>query len=212
MSNDTIQLYLANTPTNNRYSLLNSRPKKTGYILQYVDLKDRSELHFTSEEVSSFSSIIYSVINPEHQKLVFVSDAIEKPFAISGAVTASITASINKKDMDIGFDVYEQTPDGKYIALVANLQRASFAMNKSKRNLLVPGKLQTIDMKQTYITCKQLQKGSRIVVVFGINKNPQWQINYGTGKDVSDETMQDAKVPMQIKWYNNSFISIPILR
>ena len=212
MSNDTLKFYLGNTSTNHQYPLLNSKPVKQDFIAQTVDLKDRSELRFISEEVSGFPAIVDSVLNPEKHKLVFVSDAIDKPFAISGAATAAIVASINKKDMDIAFDMYEQTPDGKYIALVTNLQRASYAADKTKRNLLTPGKQQTIAMNNTYITCRQLQKGSRIVVVMGINKNPQWQVNYGTGKDVSDETIQDAAVPMQIKWYNNSCIKIPVLR
>jgi hypothetical protein len=67
-------------------------------------------------------------------------------------------------------------------------------------------------MDHTYITSRQLQKGSRIVILLGVNKNPNWQINYGTGKDVSDETIKDAAIPFQIKWYNSSYINIPILR
>jgi hypothetical protein len=212
MSNDSLKFYLGNTSANNHYTLLKTKPTKPDFITQSVDLKDRKEIRSTSEEISTFPTIIDSVLNAEPHKLVFVSDVIEKPFAISGAATASITASINKKDMDIGFDLYEQTPDGKYIALVANLQRASYATDNTKRNLLLPSKVQTIEMKHTYITCRQLQKGSRIVIVFGINKNPQWQVNYGTGKDVSDETIKDALIPMQIKWYNSSYINIPILR
>jgi len=44
----------------------------------------------------------------------------------------------------------------------------------------------------------------------GVLKNPEWQVNYGTGKDVSDETIEDGKIPLQIKWYNDSTINIPI--
>jgi len=46
----------------------------------------------------------------------------------------------------------------------------------------------------------------------GVNKNPNWQINYGTGKDVSDETIKDAANPMKIKWYSSSCIKVPILK
>jgi len=46
----------------------------------------------------------------------------------------------------------------------------------------------------------------------GINKNPNWHINYSTGKDVNEETILDAEVPFQIKWYNDSYITVPILR
>ena len=44
----------------------------------------------------------------------------------------------------------------------------------------------------------------------GINKNKYWQINYGTGKDVSDETILDGKVPLQIQWFNDSYINVPV--
>lgn len=67
-------------------------------------------------------------------------------------------------------------------------------------------------MNNTFITSRQLQKDSKIIVLMGVNINPSWQINYGTGKDVSDETIDDAKEPLEIKWYNNSMIKIPILR
>jgi uncharacterized protein len=46
----------------------------------------------------------------------------------------------------------------------------------------------------------------------GINKNPNWQINYGTGRDVSDESMKDAAEPMKIRWYNSSYVKVPVLR
>jgi uncharacterized protein len=41
---------------------------------------------------------------------------------------------------------------------------------------------------------------------------PNTQINYGTGKDVSDETIADAKEPLQLKWFGDSFIDVPIRR
>jgi hypothetical protein len=54
--------------------------------------------------------------------------------------------------------------------------------------------------------------GSKIVMVLNINKSPFEQINYGTGKNVSGETIQDAKTPLAIKWLNDSYINIPVLR
>jgi len=57
---------------------------------------------------------------------------------------------------------------------------------------------------------KQLGQGSRLLVVANVNKNSSAQINYGTGKDVSDETIYDAKDVLKIKWYNDSYLKIPI--
>ena len=98
------------------------------------------------------------------------------------------------------------------MALNEVVQRASYAQDRSKRTLLQPWRVETINISNTFISSVQLPKGSRIVVVLGINKNPAWQINYGSGKDVSDETINDAGSPFDIKWYNSSWIKIPILR
>ena len=65
-------------------------------------------------------------------------------------------------------------------------------------------------MESNYYTARQLKKGSRIIIVPGINKNANWQINYGTGKEVSEESMIDAKENLKIKWLPESRIKIPV--
>ena len=60
------------------------------------------------------------------------------------------------------------------------------------------------------MTSRRMEPGSRLVVVLSINKQPGTQLNYGTGKDVSDESMADAKIPLKVTWRPESFISIPI--
>jgi biotin-(acetyl-CoA carboxylase) ligase len=72
--------------------------------------------------------------------------------------------------------------------------------------------MENIPFTNSYITSRQFSKGSRIVILLNINKSPFEQINYGTGKNVSDETIRDAKEPLQIKWFNDSYINIPVLR
>ncbi|WP_209444282.1 hypothetical protein [Pedobacter borealis] len=44
--------------------------------------------------------------------------------------------------------------------------------------------------------------------MLNIDKNPFAQINYGTGKDVSKETIKDAGTPLKIKWSTESFIEL----
>ena len=43
-----------------------------------------------------------------------------------------------------------------------------------------------------------------------VNKNPYAQVNYGTGKDVSDESIADAGRPLQVRWHGASFIDVPL--
>ena len=50
------------------------------------------------------------------------------------------------------------------------------------------------------------------MVVLGILKGPTQQINYGTGKDVSDETIADAGEPLTIRWFDDSAIELPVWR
>lgn len=55
-----------------------------------------------------------------------------------------------------------------------------------------------------------MAKGSRLLVIINVNKSRFAQINYGTGKDVSDESIADAKKPLKVKWFNNSYVEIPV--
>jgi hypothetical protein len=48
--------------------------------------------------------------------------------------------------------------------------------------------------------------------VYQIIKSPDWQMNSGTGQDLSDETIGAAKIPLQIKWYNSSVVKNPVLK
>ena len=211
MHNETLTLYLGTE--NNQKVLLKTIPEKCNFIAQSVDFRDRSEINILKDtDVCNFPKIDNAELKTEKQLMVFESEPIEEPFAISGSITASLKVSCNKKDMDIALQLYEKTADNHYFALTHNLQRASYAKDRSKRKLLKPNTIETVTMDNTYITSRQLQKGSRIVIVMGVNKNPNWQVNYGTGKDVSDETIKDADVPLEVKWYNNSSISIPVLR
>jgi putative CocE/NonD family hydrolase len=212
MHNDSITFYLGNTMQSKFYPLTSLKPTKKGFIDQKVDLTERTDMRPRQQDVIAFTQLIDSTLNPEKEKLVFASEPVDGTFAISGAITANIQLEINKKDVDLVLDLYEQTPDGHYFALNESVQRASYARDRSKRQLLRPGKLETVNISHNFITSKKLSKGSRIVITLGVNKSPNWQVNYGTGKNVSDETMADGKIPLAVKWYNSSYIKVPILR
>jgi hypothetical protein len=49
-------------------------------------------------------------------------------------------------------------------------------------------------------------------VLLSVNKNPYAQVNYGTGADVSDESLRDAGPPLRVEWRNDSYIEVPIIR
>ncbi len=172
--------------------------------MQTVDFKDRKT------ENSFFAASIVADSIDTGNGLVFTSAPFEEDFAIQGAFFGNLIASINKKDMDISLALYELMPDGKYFYLTRYLGRASYASDNSQRHLLTPNADETIPINNIRLVCKHIRKGSRLTAILNINKHPFEIINYGTGKNVCNETINDAQDPLQIQWHNNSHIKIPI--
>jgi hypothetical protein len=102
--------------------------------------------------------------------------------------------------MDIGVVVYEVMPNGDLFHLSYFLGRASFAKNMSTRDLLKAGEVESIPFDRTRMVSRKLEKGSRLLVLLDVNKNDSREITYGTGKDVSFEDINDAKLTLEVKW------------
>jgi uncharacterized protein len=205
MTNDTLTFYLTDIRTAQHYKLDPVPPATPEFIRQEVDLGDRSDT-----AVTNYGNIIDSVYDPSNA-VSFISKPFEKDIEITGSFIGRLNVMINKRDMDVSVAMYEQMPDGKYFQLGSYLTRASYTKDREHRQLLEPGKVQFIPINNSIFTSRKISAGSRLFVTLSIIKSPQWQVNYGTGKDVSDETLADAKIPLQIRWYNNSIIKVPVL-
>ncbi len=205
MPNSWLTLYLTSNKNGNFYTASTKKPNTKAYLLQTVDFADR--------QISNNDYYPDPIVRKEldtSNGFFFISDPIAAPMLINGSFMGQLTASINKKDMDFGVTLYEVMPNGEYFHLSYFIGRASYAHDITKRNLLKPDTVETIPFSNTHLISKQLSKGSRLLVVVNINKNSFSQLNYGTGKDVSTETIHDAKIPLTIKWFNNSFVKIPV--
>lgn len=62
------------------------------------------------------------------------------------------------------------------------------------------------------MTSRRLAAGSRIVAVIGVVKQPDIQINYGTGGEVGAESIADAGEPLRLRWRRGSFIELLVQR
>ncbi|OXA69272.1 peptidase S15 [Flavobacterium aquidurense] len=207
MSNSFLKMYLTAKKSGKFYALTDKKPIQKKYLYQEVDFADR--------QIQNNDYYPDPIIRKEidtSNGFVFISDPLEEPILINGSFVGEIKASINKNDMDIGVTLYEVMPNGEYFHLSYFLGRASYAKDITKRNLLKPNKIVTIPFSNTHLVSKQLNKGSRLLVVLNVNKNPFSELNYGTGKVVAEETIKDAKESLKVKWYNNSFVKIPILK
>ncbi|WP_278553880.1 CocE/NonD family hydrolase [Elizabethkingia bruuniana] len=193
---------------NESLKLSQNKSEKIQFTPLKINLADRSDIdkHLQNEN----TTIIMDNIPEKDNSLLFTSDIFDKDTELTGSFSANLRFSINKKDCDIVAELYQVLPDGKYFLLSSYHTRASYAKDRSKRQLLTPGKKETIPVIGTPFISKKLEKGSKLLLKIGIKKSPNWQINYGSGKDVSTETIKDAGAPMEIKWYNNSFVEIPL--
>jgi predicted acyl esterase len=142
--------------------------------------------------------------------LVFITEPITRPTEVDGLFQGLFKLTTNKRDFDLAIDFYEERANGRYLPLASYLGRASYMADRSQRHLLTPKHPTTLAFQSQTLTARLLEPGSRIVAVVGVPKRPETQINYGTGKDVSDETIADAKTPLRVRWLSGSYIDLGI--
>jgi predicted acyl esterase len=186
-------------------------------LVQIINLADRSDAEAwgSSGDLLDPSSSVRNVVDTTTNianAVMFESEPFDSAVEVSGLFSASLDFVTNKKDFDLSVTVFELTGDGTYIQLSYHWQRASYAYDRARRTLIVPGKRTHISFTNNRLMSKRLWPGSRIVVVLAIPKNPSQQINYGTGKVVADETIADAGAPLRIEWLATSSVSVPIRR
>ncbi|MEM0575086.1 CocE/NonD family hydrolase [Flavobacterium polysaccharolyticum] len=205
MANSFLKLYLTDSKSGDFHALNAIKPVQQNFLYQEVDFADRA----TQNNDYYPNPIIRKEIDTTNG-FFFISEPLKEPTLVNGSFLGEIKVSVNKKDMDIGVTLYEVMPNGDYFHLSYFIGRASYAKDITKRSLLKPNEIESIPFSNTHLVSKQLSKGSRLLVAINVNKNPFSQLNYGTGKEVSDETIEDAKVPLKVKWYNDSYVKIPI--
>ncbi|WP_295125532.1 CocE/NonD family hydrolase [uncultured Chitinophaga sp.] len=201
-SNDSLTFYLSGKK-NGRFREL-STAKQENAASQEVVFSVREDVKSAG---GTYNMIVDSF--PMKTGVYYISAPATEDFNITGAFTAKLSIIINKKDVDLGISLYQQQPDGKFFPLAGTMQRASYAKDRSKRQLLQPGVPQTVPVTG-FFTSKRIEKGSRLVIAVDVMNSRGTQVNYGTGAAVETETLQDAHEPLQIQWLGNSEVKIPV--
>jgi len=184
-------------------------------VEQIVDLKDRSDVDQWGSpgdllDPSSSARSIIDTIPTIANAISFASEPFDRVVEVNGLFSGQLDFVTSKKDFDFSVTLFELTPEGKYVQLNYHWQRASYAGDRSRRVLLVPGRRTTLRFTSNRLTSRRLQRGSRLVVVLAIPKNPSQQINYGTGKVVADESIADAGEALRITWLEGTRLRVPL--
>lgn len=202
MSKERLRLHLSKSG-----KLSDAKPAKSVAIEQVVDLTDRSD----ADQRQIGGGVLDSALNMA-EGLAFVSEPFKDPVEMSGLFSGHLDFVTNKKDFDVSIELYEKTPAGQYMQLAPYWSRASYMTDPSHRHLLTPGKRTRLDFRAIRLMSHQFSPGGRLVVVLRVLKEGSRQINYGSGKEVSDETIADAKAPVRIRWFSDSYIEVPVTR
>ena len=206
MAGQSLRLYMDAKASEETHLLTQRRDAKSAFVQQTVNFADRTDAGRMAP-----SELVSKTLETPNA-VVFTSEPMSGQTEFSGLFSGRLDFKVNKMDMDVGVMLYEQRADGEYVGLFdpAYEFRASYARDRVHRHLLRAGERQQLTFKSERLTSRLLEKGSRLVFVIGISKRPDREINYGSGGDVSEESIADGRVPLKIRWYNDSYIEIPV--
>ncbi|MDP9015062.1 MAG: CocE/NonD family hydrolase, partial [Pseudomonadota bacterium] len=203
MAEERLKLYLRETAS--RPPMQQGRANAE-FVPQTVNFLDRTDVAWTPPAELVGKQLA------DRNATTFVTEPFTQPTEFNGVFSGSFDFKVNKMDVDLNITLYELMADGEYVRLFSPAYefRASYARDRVHRHLLKAGQRQVLTFASERLTSRQLQTGSRLVIVLGVNKRPDRESNYGTGKDVSEEAAADAKIPLKIQWYSDSYLDIPL--
>ncbi|MGC4028810.1 MAG: CocE/NonD family hydrolase [Steroidobacteraceae bacterium] len=206
MGNATLRLYLDSREVPGGYLLAQQEAKPATFLRTEVALRERDDAGFTIRPD-------YVTRAPQtRHALTWISAPLPAAVDIAGSPGGRLDLMTNKLDVDLTLSLYELQANGDYVKLFdpAVTFRASYAGDRTQRRLLKAGRVQQIPLHSERVMSRRIAAGSRLVLVLGVNKRPDQQINYGAGGDVSEESIADARYPVRLRWYSSSHLELPI--
>lgn len=199
-----LRFYLDTRERNEPHRLLPSPSEEGGGSTRLsVDLADRRDMRIPWPDALRAAQL------PARNSIRFVSDPLPQDTEIAGSLQGVFDITPSRQDVDFSISLYEQTESGEYQLLFDPYDfRASYAGHRVRRRLLRAGERQLLAFTAERVTACKLAAGSRIVLLVGLNKRPDRQVNYGSGKDVNSETIADAKWPLRVRWHARSYVEI----
>lgn len=140
----------------------------------------------------------------------FQTDPLSGEIEVIGTFRGQLQIITNKRDLDLEVTLFELRADGEFVRLSAYLGRARYMRDRRQAQLLQPGVLQTLTFESETMTAIRLAPGSRLVALIGVPFRPDMQINYGTGGDVSDESVADAGEALRVQFLPGSWLELGV--
>ena len=135
---------------------------------------------------------------------------IKDTINIAGAFQLSLNIIPEVRDADFIVRLYEVTADGHYFLISSAIQRGSYLNGSILKKTWSPGEEQTLVITTAAFSAKQVLPGSRLVLNLDIYKDYAAEVNYGSGKRVSNEMPADYIGNTVLKILGRSELKIPI--
>lgn len=201
---DALKLYLAPAATAADRPRLAPKPQDAT-IDQTVRLDDRGDADWTP------SPRLAGKVPDARNGLAFVSEPLPQGLELDGRLSGTLDFEVDRMDLDLRLALYELPPGGGALQLGEPYTfRASYAGDRVHRRLLKDGERQQLVFSAEPMIARKLQPGSRLLLLLEVNKRPDEQINYGSGAEVSGESIADGRRPLRLRWYGDSVIELPV--
>lgn len=202
MAENRLRLYLGEETGTEGRRLAPQPPAEDAVIELKLDMADRSGL---DAEVPEGRLDLTGT-------LLFETEPFAEGIEIAGTFQGRFDILTNKRDLDLEVILFEHRADGRYFRLSSYLGRASYMGDRRTRRLLTPGRTQTLAFESQTVTGVRLAPGSRLAALVGVPFRSSAQINYGTGRDVSDETIADAGEPLTVRFLPGGYLDLGVSR
>lgn len=187
------------------YHPLQEQRPAAGQLGQTVDMADRNETRH-----GYYPFPIIAAQDERDTALSFVTAPFAGPMDLVGTFSGDLKVRINKRDFDFTVTLYELQTDGRRMQLSYYMGRASHVRDPATRQLLQPGQWTHLPFDRTRMVARRMATGSRLLVKVDVLKDAMHQVNHGTGREVSDESIVDAGEPLRVDWHSDSVLTIPL--
>jgi putative CocE/NonD family hydrolase len=206
LAKDRVRLYLTADPHEGSGRLTPREPSGRTAFHLLVNLSKRKD----GGEPAPDSLVTGSV--PVENGVAFVSGPLPEGLEVDGRFGGRLHVRINKRDVDLTVALYELLPEGSYFHLFAPADefRASYLRDRGHRRLLAPGAAEWLDFTSERVTAVRVESGARLVLVLRVSKRPDREINYGSGRAVSGDSIASGRIPVRLDLLRGSYIILPI--
>lgn len=126
------------------------------------------------------------------QLLLFRSDPFEKDIIVNGSLVVDLYLSLSVPDADLVVSCWEEDKKGKWLLLGQQAQRLSQSEDRAVRTTWIKDQVYHVRLTEIPWISTQVKKGSKLVVLVHPQVKNNFQLNYGSSKDVSIQTVQNG--------------------